>query len=83
MAHAKCLTCRARIWREGDAAEQLRHLCPGCGGPLDAVGQLSELVGFRALRIRPRPPRHACRDVASLWPMRGDAFDGRHGRAQP
>jgi hypothetical protein len=80
MAHAKCLACKARIWREGDAAEQLRHLCPGCGGPLEAVGQLSEIVGFRALRSRPRPPR---RDVAPLRPMRGDAFDRAHRRSDP
>jgi len=28
--------------------------CPGCGGPLEAVADLSELVGLRALRVRPR-----------------------------
>jgi hypothetical protein len=83
MAHSKCLTCRARVWREGDAAEQLRHLCPGCGGPLEAVGQLSEIVGFRALRSRPRPPRRACRDVAPPGPMRGDAFEALDWRLGP
>jgi hypothetical protein len=75
MAHAKCLTCRARVWRDGDAAEQLRHLCPGCGGPLESVGQLTEIVGFRALRTRPRRPRRGGLDVAQLRPVRGDAFD--------
>lgn len=29
-------------------------MCPGCGGELDAVADLSELVGLRALRVRPR-----------------------------
>jgi hypothetical protein len=54
MAHAKCVTCTARVWREGDAADHLDDLCPGCGGPLSMVTELSELVGFRALRTRPR-----------------------------
>jgi hypothetical protein len=54
MAHSKCLTCRARVWREGDPADHVRDLCPGCGGPLERVSDLSELVGFRSLRARPR-----------------------------
>jgi hypothetical protein len=54
MAHSKCLTCRARVWRDGTAAEHLDDLCPGCGGPLEPVVELSELVGLRSLRARPR-----------------------------
>jgi len=54
MAHAKCLTCRARVWREDDPADHLRDLCPGCGGPLEPVSDLSELIGLRSLRARPR-----------------------------
>jgi hypothetical protein len=54
MAHSKCLTCRARVWREGDPADHLRDLCPGCGGPLEPVSDLRELIGFRCLRARPR-----------------------------
>jgi hypothetical protein len=56
MAHSTCLTCRARVWREGTAADHLDDLCPGCGGPLEAVGELSALVGLPALRARPRQP---------------------------
>jgi hypothetical protein len=41
------------VWREGPPADHLDDLCPGCGGPLEAVEQLSELVGLRALRARP------------------------------
>ena len=33
VAHSKCMTCRARVWRDGTAAEPLDDLCPGCGGP--------------------------------------------------
>jgi hypothetical protein len=54
MAHSKCLTCRARVWREGDPADHLSDLCPGCGGPLEPVSDLLELVGLRSLRGRPR-----------------------------
>jgi hypothetical protein len=56
MAHSKCLSCRARVWREGSSPEDL---CPGCGGPLLAVGDLAELVGLRSLRARPRGRRHS------------------------
>ena len=54
MAHSKCLSCRARVWREGPARDHLDDLCPGCGGPLEVVAELSELVGLRSLRARPR-----------------------------
>jgi hypothetical protein len=56
MAHSKCLSCRARVWREGSS---LDDLCPGCGGPLERVSDLSELVGLRCLRARPRRPLHS------------------------
>ena len=65
MAHAKCLACRARVWRDGPAAEHLEDLCPGCGGPLEAVGELTELVGLRALRARPRHPLPRPPDLSS------------------
>jgi hypothetical protein len=59
MAHSQCLSCRARVWREGSSAEDL---CPGCGGPLQTVGDLSELLGLRCLRARPRGPRRSSPD---------------------
>ena len=62
MAHSKCLTCRARVWREGDPADHLLDLCPGCGGPLESVSDLSELIGFRSLRARPRSVGRALPD---------------------
>ena len=54
MAHFKCLRCRARVWCDGPAADHVDDLCPGCGDSLEAAGDLSELVGLRALRVRPR-----------------------------
>jgi hypothetical protein len=53
MAHFKCAACRARVWRDGSAEEHARDLCPGCGGPLEAVARAEEIIGLRALRTRP------------------------------
>ena len=71
MAHLKCLTCRARVWRDVTAADHLDDLCPGCGGPLEHVGELAELVGLRSLRARPkrehrRPPDESARISAQI-----------------
>jgi hypothetical protein len=57
MAHFKCAACRARVWRDGEAAAHARDLCPGCGGPLEAVARAEEIIGLRALRTRPRAPQ--------------------------
>ncbi|HWK25139.1 MAG TPA: hypothetical protein VNS09_01160 [Solirubrobacter sp.] len=56
MPHTKCLHCRARVWRDNSADQPTAaaDLCPGCGGELEPVADLSELVGLRALRVRPR-----------------------------
>src|SRR3954452_16238078 len=45
MAHFKCAACRARVWRDGDADRHARDLCPGCGGPLEAVARAEEIIG--------------------------------------
>ena len=54
MAHFKCLPCRARVWRAVSSGESQEHPCPGCGRELEAVTSVSELVGLRALVVRPR-----------------------------
>jgi len=56
MAHFKCAACRARVWRDGHAHSHAQDLCPSCAGPLEAV-RAEEVIGLRALRIRPRSPR--------------------------
>ena len=48
MAHFKCLPCRARVWRDGPAADHAGDLCPACGGPVEPVERAEELVGFRS-----------------------------------
>jgi hypothetical protein len=66
MAHSKCPACRARVWRDGPPADHLDDLCPGCGGPLEiVVGDLSELVGLRSLRARPRPAHRRPPDLSA------------------
>jgi hypothetical protein len=65
MAHSKCLACRARVWRAGPPADEVDDLCPGCGGPLETVGDLSELVGLRSLRARPRPEHRRPPDLSA------------------
>ena len=62
MPHFKCLRCRSRVWRDGPAADQADELCPGCGNPLEKVGELSELVGLRSLRGRPGSARMTSSD---------------------
>jgi hypothetical protein len=46
--HARCTPCAARVW-----LDRADDVCPGCGGPLETVERLSELVGLRCLRARP------------------------------
>ena len=57
MAHFKCLRCRSRVWSDGPAADPAGELCPGCGDPLTAVRELSELIGLRSLSPRQAPAR--------------------------
>jgi hypothetical protein len=83
VAHFRCTPCRARVWRDGDAAEHLDDLCPGCGGPLEPVARAEELVGLRALRRRP-PARATIGDhvravIASNDAARSGAGDGTAG----
>ena len=72
MAHFKCLTCVARVWRDGAAAAHARDLCPGCGGPLEAVDRAEDLIGLRALRTRP-PTRRSIADEIRATIARHDA----------
>jgi hypothetical protein len=53
MAHFKCTPCKARVWRDGPATDHAGDLCPACAGPLEPVDRAEEVLGFRALRVRP------------------------------
>jgi hypothetical protein len=52
MPHLKCVTCRTRYYTPGDPTDPISDLCPSCGCAFVPVGELSELVGFRAITAR-------------------------------
>jgi hypothetical protein len=81
MAHFKCLACKARVWRDGDATEHARDLCPGCAGPLQAVARAEELVGLRALRTR-QGARRSIPDQVGETIARNDGARLRRLRSQ-
>jgi hypothetical protein len=49
MRDFKCVACKIRTRRAGDGADVVGDACPGCGSPLERVGELSEVVGFRSV----------------------------------
>jgi hypothetical protein len=53
MPDFKCADCRIRLRSPGGDAVGER--CPVCEAPLEPVGELSELVGFRSLEGRGTP----------------------------
>jgi hypothetical protein len=52
MPHVKCVACKTRLYRAGTPADPNGDLCPGCGSPLEPVGELAEIVGFRSVTSR-------------------------------
>jgi hypothetical protein len=52
MPHFKCVACKTRLYSAAGPAELVGDLCPGCGSLLEPVGELAEIVGFRAIRHR-------------------------------
>jgi hypothetical protein len=45
MPDVKCTACRIRL--RSHPGEAMARLCPECEAPLEPVGELSEIVGFR------------------------------------
>jgi hypothetical protein len=54
MPHLKCEACRTRVYRASDLGSTVES-CPGCGVPMQPVGDLVEIVGFRSVRPQRRP----------------------------
>jgi hypothetical protein len=50
MPHYKCVACKSRLHSAGSPADDVGDLCPGCGAPLEPVGELAEIVGFRSIK---------------------------------
>jgi hypothetical protein len=56
MPHSKCVACKTRLHTTGAPAELVGELCPDCGGLLEPVGSLVEVVGYRHITLRDEPP---------------------------
>ena len=61
MPHFKCLACKGRLYGSATMPDEP---CPGCGATLEAVGELSELVGFRLLEPHEVPAAAGARRLA-------------------
>ena len=40
MPHLKCVGCKTRLYSAAIRADLVDDLCPGCGSPLEPVGEL-------------------------------------------
>jgi hypothetical protein len=65
MPHSKCVACKTRLYSSGAPAEMVGELCPGCGGLLEPVGSLVEVVGFRRITRRADPLEVAIAQAAA------------------
>ena len=52
MPHFKCVACKTRLYSAAGPDDLVGDLCPGCGSLLEPVGELAEIVGFRAIKCR-------------------------------
>jgi hypothetical protein len=80
MPHLKCIRCRTRYYTPGDRADPIEDLCPGCGSPFEPVGELSELVGFRAITARDAPQHGLVERLGGLLDRRAREQARRDGR---
>ena len=70
----RCVQCRIRVDGTHSNIELVSGLCPLCGGPLEPVTTLAELVGFRW--FDPAAPLSPA--VASARSLRGDSAPLAH-----
>jgi hypothetical protein len=66
MPHFKCVGCKTRLYSAARPADLVGDRCPGCGLPLEPVGELAEIVGFQSIAHRrgaldDSPPRRSQR----------------------
>lgn len=66
MPHSKCVACKTRLTSSGAPAEMVGELCPSCGGLLEPVGSLVEVVGYRRITLRPDLPALDIAQAAAL-----------------
>src|SRR4051794_1589720 len=53
MSDFKCVACRIRT-RHVDVPRSVGDPCPSCGSPLELVGRLAEVVGYRSVSTADR-----------------------------
>jgi hypothetical protein len=58
MTHFKCDGCRLRLHHPQTRAELVSLVCPSCGSALEPAHELSEIVGYRAIEVRPDYERY-------------------------
>ena len=66
MPHSKCVACKTRLYSSGAPAEMVGELCPGCGGLLEPVRSLVEVVGYRRITRRADAPALDIAQAAAL-----------------
>jgi hypothetical protein len=49
MTYFKCASCSARLYSSASPDKLFRDFCPGCGSPLDTVGDFADAVGYRSI----------------------------------
>jgi hypothetical protein len=54
MSDFKCVACRIRTRHTGDTPRSVGDPCPHCGSPLELVGGLAEVVGYRPVSTADR-----------------------------
>jgi hypothetical protein len=50
MPHYKCVGCKTRLDTPASRGDVIADLCPECGSLLEPVAELTEIVGFRAIK---------------------------------
>jgi hypothetical protein len=86
MPHFKCLACKTRLRSTESDAGLIGDLCPVCGSLLESVGDLGELVGYRAIETRGTSPSGASRAVEMIADRVGEIIARRefnHSRVRP
>ena len=51
MTYLKCVTCKVRLYSLASPDDPVRDLCPGCAGVLERVGELTDVVGYRSMKL--------------------------------
>lgn len=64
MPYLKCVPCKVRVSGAGPAGELTAGSCPGCGQPLEPVGKLAEVLGYRSPKLHDSPVPARVADIS-------------------